>query len=442
MTEGNNYDLKNSSKMLQNDGSDNSPRNQGNSHGKIHILKSILISVFIIAAVFGSYQIGFYSGKKEIPSIFSATNITNKEDEGAFKEADFSIFWDAWKEVQEKYVGRENLDYQEMVYGAAKGMVGSLGDPYSDFFTVEENKKFSEDVKGSFSGVGMEIGMKDGTLTVIAPLKNTPAERAGLKAGDKILKIDSEVTVDMKVDEAVRLIRGPKGTEVVLSIFRNDGEFEDPKEIKIIRDTIIIPSINLEWKGEKKGIAYLQIYHYSENVMKEFDKSVNEILKSDANKLIIDLRNNPGGYLDAAIDMASYFLPRGELVVIEDYGNGLQNKHSSRGYGYLEDFTTVILINQGSASASEIFSGALSEKNKAILVGEKTFGKGSVQELIDLKNGTAMKLTIAKWLTPSGHSVSDEGIEPQIKVELTKENTADDADPQMEKAIEILSNVN
>jgi carboxyl-terminal processing protease len=419
----------------------------------------ILLAFFFITGL-SSYQLGFRDGKNAIPSINLISNVENKNIpvEAPLKEspdtaktgdnaislknlseADFSIFWDTWAEVQKSFVGRQKLNPQDMIFGATKGMVASLNDPYSEFFTKEENKKFTEDVKGRFGGVGMEIGMQKGVLTVVAPLKNTPAERAGLMAGDKILKIDDKTTSDMTIDQAVNLIRGPEGTTVTLLIFREkDGA--EPKEFKIVREVIVVPSLESEMKDNNQ-IGYIRVYSYSDNVSSDFRKAVIDFRNTGSKKLIIDLRNNPGGYLSAAIDMAGYFLPEGEVVALEDYGNGEQDVYYSKGPDIFEDSSVVILINGGSASASEIFAGALAEKKKAQLVGEKTFGKGSVQQVIDLKDDMALKLTIAKWLTPSGRSVSDEGIEPQIKVETPKDGITKENDPQLNAALDILRKI-
>jgi carboxyl-terminal processing protease len=281
----------------------------------------------------------------------------------------------------------------------------------------------------------MEIGIRDNLLTIIAPLKGTPAEKAGVKAGDKILKIDDVVTADMTIDEAVRLIRGERGTKVALSIFR-EGE-KEPFQIEIVRDVIEIPVLETEQK--EGGVFVIKLYNFSARSTIAFRQALREMINSKSSKLVIDLRGNAGGYFESAVDIASWFLPMGEVVARERFGDGREYLYRSKGYNIFNNLSLAILINQGSASASEILAGALREHGKATLVGEKTYGKGSVQELISINNGSSLKLTIARWLTPEGKSISENGLDPDIEVKLTKEDIEADRDPQMEKAIEILA---
>ncbi|MBL7155455.1 MAG: S41 family peptidase [Candidatus Portnoybacteria bacterium] len=391
---------------------------------------SIPIWITLLAIVFGS---GFFIGQISRPSIEKVEGLTNKEL-GQSRLVDFSLFWDAWRIIEKKYVDRDDLDRQNMIYGAIAGLLKSLDDPYSVFMEPEESKKFIDDMGGSFEGIGAEVGIRKGVLTIIAPLEGMPAQKAGLKAGDKVLKVDDTLTADLTLDEAVSLIRGQKGTEVVLLITRE--EWDEAKEIKIIRDTIKIPII--KWEVKNDDIAHIQFYHFTENASKEFGKVVREILNSSVKGIVLDLRNNPGGYLETSVDIASWFLPRNEIVVIEDFGNGQDNKYRSKGYGDLEDIPTVILINQGSASASEILAGALRDIKGIKIVGQKSFGKGSVQQLEKLKGGSSIKITVAKWLTPSGLSIRDEGIFPDIEVEITQEDIDEMRDPQLDKALELL----
>lgn len=398
--------------------------------------KIIKIAVAILAGagiITGTFFSGVYYGYNKIPSIEKVSGLTEKET-GKPENVDFGIFWDAWKDIEDAYVGRNNLDRKAMVYGAVSGMVKALNDPYTIFLDPKEAKKFKDDVSGSFEGIGAEIGIRKGILVVISPLKDTPAEKAGLRPGDKILKINDTITLDMTVDEAVNLIRGQKGTEVVLTIAR-DG-LEKAKEIKIIRGTIKIPIVKFEMKGDK--IAYIALYHFTENSFSELKVALRDALNQGAEKLILDLRNNPGGYLDSAIDIASIFVPSGTVVVREDFGNGEKDEYKSYGPGILKDFPMIILANEGSASASEILAGALRDVRDVKLVGQKTFGKGSVQELKDMSEGATLKVTIAKWLTPNGYSISEQGLEPDVKVEMTDEDFEKERDPQLDKAIEII----
>jgi carboxyl-terminal processing protease len=399
--------------------------------------KKLLYSIVVIVLAVGIFAGGFYYGLYSRPSIEKVTGIQNLE-QGKPPAVDFSLFWDAWAKIQEKFVNRSSLDYQKMVYGAISGMLTALDDPYTIFLTPQENKEFSQALQGNLEGIGAEVGIRKDVLTIIAPLENSPAQRAGLKAGDKILKIDDRLTAGLSVEEAVSYIRGPKGTEVRLTIAR-DG-WDSAKEIKIIREVINIPIVKLEDKKTPSGksVAYLSIYQFTENSVSEFKKAAQKILTSDAKGIIIDLRNNPGGYLESAVEIAGWFLPAGEIVVVEDYGNGKKIEHRSEGINKLSSYQAIVLINEGSASASEILAGVLRDIKKVKLVGKKSFGKGSVQELQSMRSGTSLKITVAKWLTPAGHCIADEGLEPDVNVEITPTDIDEDRDPQLDKALELL----
>jgi len=390
-------------------------------------LKKSLTSFFLVFAILTSFGLGIYFGKTQVVCPYCPP-----------EEIDFSLFWEAYHKLQEKFVDKGKFDNQKILYGAISGMVKSLGDPYTVFFSPEENKRFEEDVKGVFEGVGMEIGIKKGQLQVIAPLEGTPAQRAGFRSGDKIIKINDTETSNLTIDEAVNLIRGPKGTQVTLTIFRE--EWGKTKEIKIVRDVIEVPSLKWEIKeinGQK--IAYIQLYQFSENASFDFRKAAIEILeKSPVQKIILDLRNNPGGYLEVAQQIAGWFLEKGKIVVLEDFGQGNKQEYKAQGPGTFSDYKIVVLINQGSASASEILAGALRDNRGILLIGEKSFGKGSVQEVEKLEEGSSLKITVAKWLTPKGQLITDVGLEPDIKVEMTEKDYEEEKDPQLDKAIEII----
>ena len=385
------------------------------------------IVILIAALVLVSFGSGIYVGRNQV-----VCKVCAPED------LDFSLFWSAWQTVQEKFVGRNDIDVQQMIYGAISGMVNSLKDPYTVFLQPSDAKRFSEDVNGTFEGVGMEIGIQKDQLQVISPLDGSPAQKAGLMAGDKIFKINGTSTEGMATEEAVNLIRGPKGTEVVLNIFR-DG-WKDAKDIKIIRETITVPSV--KWEMKEGDIAYIKLSQFSKNAELEFGKAVIEILGSSAKKIVLDLRNNPGGYLEVSQEIAGWFLENGQVVTIEDFGDGQeQNIYKARGSANLLSYPTVILINEGSASASEILAGALRDNRGIELIGETSFGKGSVQEMADLAGGSSLKITVAKWLTPKGYSISEKGLDPDVKVELTEEDYNNGKDPQLDKAIEIIKNL-
>lgn len=383
------------------------------------------------------FFIGIFIGFNQKESI---NGILNIEKTSSKEGVDLDPFWKAWKEIDQKHPNAKNTDSQERVYGAIKGLVGSLEDPYTSFFTPEEKKMFEEDISGNFSGVGMEVGIKDGILTVIAPLKETPAYKAGIKSGDKILKIDEVVTSDINIEKAIKLIRGERGTTVSLTLFRED--FKEPKVISIVRDIIEIPTLDTE--KVEGDIFVIKLYSFSGTSTKLFRDAMKEFYDSKYKKLILDLRGNTGGYLEAAIDISSWFLPSGKTVVIEDYGeNQKQKTYKSYGYDLLNgDIKMAVLIDQGSASASEIVAGALQDHKKALLVGQKSYGKGSVQEVVDITKDTMLKVTVAKWLTPNGNSISEKGLDPDFEVKFNSEDFSQKGkDAQMEKAVDLLNNL-
>lgn len=395
-------------------------------------MKKRIVVLFLPIIISAVFWVGFYFGQSQVP-IAAPEEIIN-EELGKPGNFDFSLFWEAWNKLEEKYVDHSKIDYKDMLYGAITGLTNSLEDDYTVFMPPEDTKIFKENVTGEFQGVGMEIGTRNNTLTVIAPLEGTPAERAGLMAGDKILKINGQEAAGMVVDAAVKLIRGPRGTEVTLTIIR-DG-WDNVKDFKIIRDVIEVPSVKLEIKDE--GIAHIKLYQFSEAARPAFNRASLEILNSPAKKIVLDLRNNPGGYLEVAQYIAGWFLERGQIVTVEDFGGKEENQeYRAEGPSDLLSYPIVVLINQGSASASEILAGALRDNRKALLIGQKSFGKGSVQELENLREGS-LKITIARWLTPNGSMINGEGLKPDIEVEMTEEDYKSKKDPQLDKAIEIL----
>lgn len=386
----------------------------------------------ILIAIF-TFIIGLYIG------LYKGNNLDNfarifKKRQVDPNQINLDSFWEVWDTIDQKYPGAKEIDNQKRIYGAIKGLVSSLEDPYSTFFTPEEKKIFEEDIDGHFSGVGMEVGIKDDILTVIAPLKNTPAYKAGMKSGDKVLAIDGKTTNDMSTEEAIKLIRGEKDTTVTLTILRPSEN--KPREIKIVRDIITVPTLETEVKD---NAFIIKLYSFTGNSNKLFRDAIKEFSGANTDKLVIDLRGNPGGYLESAVDMASWFLSSGKTVLIEDYGEGKEQKiYQSHGYDvFNENLKLVILIDGGSASASEILAGALKDHGKAKLLGTQSYGKGSVQEVIDIGTDTSIKVTIAKWLTPSGISISKKGLTPDIEI---KRGDDEKVDLQMNKALEILNN--
>jgi len=395
-------------------------------------IKRIIATILLIALFF---VFGIYIGAHSHPEIEKVEGVSGKEIQ-VTTQTDFSPFWKVWNTINEKYPMAAKIPDQDRVYGAISGLMGSLNDPYSVFFTPEETKSFEDEIAGNFSGIGMEVGMKDKVLTVIAPLKDTPAYRANIKSGDKILKIENTVTTGLNIDEAIKLIRGEKGTTVTLTIFREGNQ--QPKEIKIVRDIINIPTLDTELR--KDGIFVVKLYSFSANSTNLFRQAMKQFAESGSDKLLLDLRGNPGGYLDAAVDMASWFLPGGKIIVTEDYGNNkMPEIFRSKGYDIFNDkLKFVILIDNGSASASEILAGAMQDNKCAKLVGSQSFGKGSVQEVVDITSDTILKITVAKWLTPNGTSISEKGLAPDYPVEIAQKDLDAKKDPQMDKAVELL----
>ncbi len=425
----------------------------------------IIFAVVVVALITGAFFAGFQHGVGRKSELERAALLDNKEL-GKPSNVDFSAFWKAWNIINDRYVATKQSSTtpsttEERVWGAIQGMAASLNDPYTVFFNPEENEIFQSAISGTFDGVGMEIGLKDKIITVVAPLKDTPAYRMGIKPGDQILKIDDIPTTGFTVEKAVKLIRGKKGTAVHLTVMR-EGKSE-PFVVDVVRDTIKIPALEVEGKDstgktvtkgsdgnpiglQENGIFVIRLYNFSADSAQLFRTALRRFVESGSHKLVLDLRGNPGGYLDAAVDMASWFLPPGKLVVTEAYGGKrVDDEFRSVGYGkdkygiFGDDFRMVILVDSGSASASEILAGALREHGVAKLVGVKTFGKGSVQELVNITSDTTLKVTIARWLTPNGTSISETGIEPDFEVKVTEEDIKNKKDPQMEKAVEILN---
>lgn len=395
---------------------------------------AIAAVIILIAVAFFS---GIYIGVENSKKLAGVLIFTNSETKT--KEIDISPLWKAWSVLDEKYVpttDAEKITDQDKLWGAIQGLASSFGDPYTVFFPPEDAELFEADISGNFEGVGMEIGIRDGFLTIVAPLKGTPAERAGVQSGDRIVEIDDKPTDRMTVDAAVKLIRGERGTTVVLTVAR-EGE-KELLEIPIVREVIEIPTINTNLRGD--GVFIIELYNFSAIAPALFRGALREFVESKSDKLIIDLRDNPGGFLEASVDIASWFLPTGKVIVTEDFGKGGKPRvHRSKGYNvFNENLKLAILVNRGSASASEIVAGALSEHSVAILVGESTFGKGSVQELVKITSDTSLKVTIARWLTPNGNSISNGGLVPDVKVEITVEDIEAGFDSQLEKAVELL----
>ncbi len=397
--------------------------------------KKYIYLAIVIVAVAAAFSIGFIYGTIEkLPH--PVQGIINQEF-GKPKEFDFGLFWEAWNNLHAKYVDKSKLNDENLLYGAISGMVKGADDPYTVFFPPQESKSFKQDVGGSFGGIGAEIGKRNGLLVIIAPLEDTPAKRAGLQAGDKILKINGEATDDLTVEKAVSKIRGEVGTKVTLAILRGNNGTKS-KDITIER-AIIKRVISKPEAIKDNHIATLPFDGFTSTAPFEFQQASAKILATTGYKgIILDLRNNPGGYLEVAVDIAGWFLNTGDLVAMEEFGNEQKTEFRASGLGALKNYPIVILVNQGTASAAEILAGALRDNRDIKLIGEKTFGKGSVQELVNLKGESSLKITVAKWLTPKKYSISESGLEPDYKVTLTEEDISKNKDPQLDKAMKVL----
>ncbi|MBU4375664.1 S41 family peptidase [Patescibacteria group bacterium] len=425
---------------------------------KTTILKKSLIAVLILVLMAVCFGSGMYiTGKSEMMK-----NLADKElvllgkvigkysqspESKLSQDVDFNLFWEVWDILEKEFVDRDKLSEKEMFYGAVRGMVSSLGDPYTVFMNPIIAREFAEDLAGTFEGIGAEIGIRDEILTIIAPLSDMPAEKAGLRAGDKVYAIDGESTMNISIDEAVNKIRGPKGTEVVLTISRNG--MEKAKDVAITRGVIIVKSVKTEIlnnninadgntiSNNNDNVYIIKITNFNDDTLNLFNEAVREIIAKNPSGIILDLRNNPGGYLETAIEVSSEWIEEA-VVVAEQFSEEKKLEYLSRGRARLKDYPTIVLVNQGSASASEIVAGALQDYGKAKIVGMQTFGKGSVQALQKLKDGSSVKITVAKWLTPKGNCINEEGITPDEEIDLTIEDYEAGNDPQMDRAVEIL----
>ncbi|MFA5052496.1 MAG: S41 family peptidase [Parcubacteria group bacterium] len=394
---------------------------------KILKIGILVLAGTVIAGVFlyGGYRWG-YSQTKLI-KIEGVADI----NPGSDVTADFSVFWQAWSKIKENYLRAGSLSEKDMVYGAIKGLAENIGDPYTTFFSPEDAQKFEEDISGEFGGIGAELEEKDGQILVLAPLKDTPAERAGLKPKDVIVKAGDMELFGKTVQDAVKVIRGTPGSKIKLVVSREGTS--GAMEFEITREIITLPVVEWEWKDNK--VAYIRLDSFSQTAPYAFYSAVREIAAGDPRAIILDLRNNPGGYLEVAVNLAGWFVNKGEVVVKERYSSGEETAFRSYGSSALKKIPTVVLVNSGTASAAEIMAGAMRDINGTKLVGERTFGKGTVQTLDELKDGSMLKMTVANWVTPGGHIIEDSGLVPDVNVELPEKG---DEDTQLNKALELL----
>ncbi len=393
-------------------------------------LKSYAMVILLIVAFFT----GWYAGGGQnadatdhaVASRVINTNTSNSEYRG---DVDFDLFWKIWNDVKANYV-KQPVNEVDLFYGAVRGMIGALGDPYSDFYNPQLAEEFDQELSGSFSGIGVEIGKRNGTIVVIAPLEGSPGQQAGLKAGDAILAIDKTDALDMPLDLAVSKIRGEEGSQVLLTVLSKGSQ--EPKEVAVTRKKIQHTGLRWEYRD---GIAYVKLSSFDEETDDLLNKFIRDLEAHEpVDGIVLDLRNNPGGFLDMAIEVASEWIEDGVIVRERDH-SGDERLHHARGRARLSGIPTVVLVNEGSASASEIVAGALQDFEIAPLIGKTTFGKGSVQKYEGLEDGSSFRLTVARWFTPKERAIDEVGITPNIEVDLTEQDFNDDKDPQLEEAI-------
>lgn len=399
------------------------------------LVKRILIAALAVAAVLVSFEIGRVANA---PASFVSPLVSKISQKTAVQPSniDLSQFWEVWNEVHSVFYDRAKLNDQTLVYGAIKGMVRASGDKYGEFFTPEEAKNFLDSIEGSFDGIGAQIGVKNDQIIVVAPLKGTPAERAGLKPKDAILKIDDASTAEMSLEQAVSLIKGPRGSKVRLSIGREgvDAAFD----VTITRAHIEIPIA--EGKVLEPGVGYVSLSTFTDTAPEKFRTIAKDLKSQGVRRLIIDVRNNPGGVLTAAVEIASVFTGPGQVIAIEKLPEGKPVEHKTLGAALFADAPLVLLVNGGSASASEILAGALRDLKGAKLVGEQTFGKGSVQSFSEVSKKASLKLTTAHWFTPKEYSIEGQGLAPDVvvKAETPDKTQKDQPDSQLNAALDVL----
>ena len=392
------------------------------------IIRAVLTTVVVAVLITGAFGGGFAASRMLLPPPLPA-------DGGA--PADWQpyipVFWEAWNFVHQDFY-KPPLDNTALVNGSVGGMVNALGDPHTTFIDAQRAALVRTEMQGSFEGIGATITMREGRLTIVSIIKDSPAERAGLRAEDIVLQVGDKVIQNMDVTEAVTLIRGPKGTQVKLLIQRAK---QDPFTVEITRDTIRTPFVESKMiEGTK--IAYLRLNEFGATAPNEMPAALKELLAQNPTGLIFDLRSNPGGYLPVSIDVASQFLKANQPVLIVKDKNGNADVYRARSGGLATEIPLVVLVDAGSASASEIVSAALKDHKRATLIGTKTFGKGSVQSVHTLSDQAELNVTIAHFFSPNGNEINDVGIAPDIEIKVTDDDIANKRDPQLDAAIKFL----
>ena len=386
-----------------------------------------LLFFWIAILIFAGFFAGVVSGVK-------LANPQTYVPENGGQYFDAQLYEEVSSVLRETFVDPTRINNKDLFYGALKGMVAAVGDPYTTFFDPQENKEFNDELSGSFGGIGAELGMKNNRLTIIAPLPGSPAERAGLRAGDIIVSIDKTDAAGFSLDEAVAAIRGKRGTSVQLAIYHTESN--DLKTVTIRRDTIVVPTVLVKYTSD---LAVMSLYNFNAESEKQFIRGITEIKSHGVRGMILDLRNNPGGFLDKSVQVASAWLQKGVPVVREVAKEKTTQTYTAVNQIAAPQGPLVILVNEGTASAAEILAGALQDHGKAILIGAKTYGKGSVQEVKELTDGSAVKITISQWVTPNGRLINEVGITPDIIVPMTDADYAAGNDPQLDRAVQYIN---
>ena len=402
-----------------------------------------LVSVFAIFVLLASFGGGAAAGviwaRSHPQHAYSETPPTPApEVKSAAPSEDlqtlFKPFWEAWQLVHDQYVDQP-VDDTKLMEGAIQGMLASLGDPHTSYMDPDQYLQANMEMEGEYDGIGAWVDSSGDYLTIVSPMADSPAEKAGLKPGDRIIAVDGEDITDLDPELVIRRVLGPAGTTVTLTVLREGSD--EPLDFEVTRAHITIPSV--EGKMLDDGIAYVHIYTFGANTGSELDKILEDLMAQNPSGIIVDLRYNGGGYLQTAIDVASEFLPKGKVVLYEEYGDGTRDVHKTHDGGRVLDIPMVILVNEGTASASEVVSGALQDYGRAQLVGVTTYGKGSVQIWTPLSDEQgAVRVTIARWLTPNERQIDKVGLEPDVVAEMTEEDYQNGEDPQLDKAIEVL----
>ncbi|MDD5056005.1 MAG: S41 family peptidase [Candidatus Peribacteraceae bacterium] len=402
----------------------------------LRIITVILLPVVALFLGFGlgssyqTHQLAIERGK--IQDLFTQTGSGKVIDGDPEQTVDISLLWSVWRLLQKHYLMPDALTADTLVFGAVGGLVDAVGDPYTVFMTPKDTKSFQDSLSGTLEGIGAQLDLVEGEVTVVAPLKGSPAERAGLEPKDIITDVNGTNVSGMELDEVVKMIRGPKGTTVTLLFIRPPSQ--EKTEVTLTRENIHVPSVESKTIGTGADtIAVVTLNQFGDSSMQELRSALDAVAAQEVKGLVLDLRYNGGGYLEGAVDLVSFFVKSGTVVTVDRRADASE-VHKVHGDPLLPDIPLAVLINQGSASASEIVAGALQDTKRATIIGQQSFGKGTVQEVLDLPGGSMLRVTVARWLTPAGHDLGKKGVTPDIVIDRTPEQFRQDQDPQLDAA--------